>query len=417
MMNVSTLFIFLLRSFAALFILAAFLWTLLVDTAPINALNWQPNVYLARELFKKTADAAQRNHDLTFNQVELNHAVNSMLNRFVKSISKITLNPNDSANFEVTLQLPKKLSDYYINIRFTLVNKANVLTVSDLYISSLPISQTLADLLINYTLEHSVLKHYYLLAMEHIQTIQIRQQQLVIRYQINTLKTHYDVAANPISPETLSYYQQQIDQVVSQHNPGQRLSLAELMQPLFKQAYRRSTLQSAINENIAIIFVVAAYVNSNEIPFYLPIKALQFSSKVYPVFLYKRSDQAKHFMLSAALTSTGGAQLADILGQEKELRDAQSSSGFSFIDLAADRAGMKFTEQAIRTPQEARELQKKMAEIKNYASFMPDVQDLPEKLTHAEFTRRYDSINSKVYKDQIQNIDDRIEALSLYPKH
>jgi hypothetical protein len=416
-MNVPKLFKFAPNGLAVLLIVLAFLWTLIVDTAPTNEINWQPNVFLARELFKKTADAAQHNQDLTFNQVELNHAVNSTLNRYIRSIAKITFKANNTADFEVSLQLPKYLSNYYINFRFEITNRANSLNVSNLSINHLPINHTITDLLINYTLEHSVLKHYFLLAMEHIQSIQIREQQLVIRYQINTLTTHYNAATNNIDANVLSFYQQQIEQIVSKHNPSQRLSLAELMQPLFKQAYQRSTLQSAINENIAIIFVIAAYVNSNEIPFYLPIKALQFSVNTYPVFLYKRSDQAKHFMLSAALTSTGGAQLADVLGQEKELRDAQSSSGFSFIDLAADRAGMKFSEQALRSPQDARALQKTMSEIKDYASFMPNVQDLPEKLTQAKFTQQYDSINSKAYKDQIQMIDNRIEALAIYPKH
>lgn len=416
-MSASKLFRISLINLTALLVILVVLLMLIVDDAPKNSLQWAPNVFLARELFQKTADAAQHNQDLNFNEIELNHAVNSMLNRYFKSISKITFGQNDSADFEITLQLPKKFSTYYLNAQFKLSNKENGLSVSQLQIGKLPISQAIADLLINYTLKHSVLKHYYLLAGEHIQAVQIRNRQLNIRYQINTLIAHYDASASTINPATLSFYQQQIESIVSKHNPSRRLSLAELLQPLFKQAYRRTNPATAINENIAIIFAVTAYVNSNEIPFYLPIKALKFYQHQYPVFLYKRTDQAKHFMLSAALTSTGGAQLADILGQEKELRDAQSKSGFSFIDLAADRAGMKFTEQAIRSPQEARDVQKFMAEIKDYSSFMPLVQDLPEKLTQSQFSQKYDSINSKAYKKLLQEIDNRIEALPIYPRH
>lgn len=416
-MSASKLFRLFLNGAIAILILSVMLLIAMLDTAPENALQWRSDVHLARNLFKKTADAAQSNKDLNFNEVELNHALNSILNRYLRSITIIKFAADDSAEVKVTLQLPKKLSHFYINGQFRLINKDTGLGVEQLRIGKLSINKAVADVLINYVLKHSMLKHYYLLAKEHIQAIQIYNQQLNIHYQINTLKSHYNAIANSIDAETLRYYQQQIENIVSQHNPHQRLSLAGLLQPLFNQARLRSTPETAITENIAIIFAVTAYVNSNEIPFYLPIKAIAFSSYQFPVYLFKRTDQAKHFTLSAALTSTGGAQLADILGQEKELRDAQSISGFSFIDIAADRAGMKFTEQAIRSPQEALEFQKIMSEIKDYSSFMPDVHDLPEKLTHAQFTSQYDSISSKAYKQLIQEIDNRIEALPIYPKH
>lgn len=388
--------------------------SIVLEDAPINALDWQPDIYLARELFKKTADAAQQNLDLNFNQLELNHALNSILNRYFKSNTQISFQSNNTASVKTAIKLTRILAGQFLNISFELYNHNNGLNINHLKIGKLPIHPIITNFLVNITLQHSRLKHYYLLAKQHIKTIQIIDQTVNIHYQIDTLTTHYDANSNHIDASTLGFYQQELEQIVSQHNPNQRLSLAELLQPLFKLAYERSTVDNAIKENIAIIYAVSAYVNDNEIPFYIPIKTLHISQHQYPVYLYKRTDQAKHFMLSATLTCTGGAQLADILGQEKELRDAQSSSGFSFIDIAADRAGMKFTERAIRAP---RELQKTMAEIRDYSSFMPNVLDLPEKLTHAQFTRQFDSINSKAYKKLIQEIDTRIEALPIYPSN
>ncbi len=412
-MSIFKLFRFILSALLTSFVLIGVALSITLEDEPLHALDWQPDVYLARDLFKKTADAAQQNLDLNFNQLEVNHALNSILNRYFNSNTQITFEPNNSANVDTSIKLTRVFMGKYLNIRFKLNNHDGGLRITHLKIGKLPLHPIIANFLINVTLQHSMLKHYYLLAKQHIQTIQIAHQAVNIHYQIDTLTTHYDTSSNHIDASILNFYQQQLEQIVSQHNPNQRLSLAELLQPLFKLAYERTTVENAIKENIAIIYAVSAYVNDNEIPFYVPIKTLHSSQYQYPVFLYKRTDQAKHFMLSATLTCTGGAQLADILGQEKELRDAQSSSGFSFIDIGADRAGMKFTEQAIRTP---KEFQKNMAEIKDYSSFMPNVLDLPEKLTHAQFTRQFDSINSKAYKKLIQEIDTRIEALPIYPK-
>lgn len=55
-----------------------------------------------------------------------------------------------------------------------------------------------------------------------------------------------------------------------------------------------------------------------------------------------RSDLAQHFVVSGALAVLVGPQTAETIGVFKELRDAQRGSGFSFVDLAADLAGVAF---------------------------------------------------------------------------
>jgi hypothetical protein len=56
---------------------------------------------------------------------------------------------------------------------------------------------------------------------------------------------------------------------------------------------------------------------------------------------------------------------------------AKKGSGFSFIDLAADRAGIYFGKQATASPEKALKIQEKMANVENYQAFMPDITDLP----------------------------------------
>ncbi len=71
--------------------------------------------------------------------------------------------------------------------------------------------------------------------------------------------------------------------------------------------------------------------------------------KARPVTLIGREDLAKHFSLSAALAASTDPQMTLALGEWKELDDSlPGGSGFSFIDLAADRAGQRLGENAIR---------------------------------------------------------------------
>ena len=60
--------------------------------------------------------------------------------------------------------------------------------------------------------------------------------------------------------------------------------------------------------------------------------------------LLGRRDLAQHFFVSGYLTATMGAEAANAAGVAKELVDANTTSGFSFADLAADRAGVRFAD-------------------------------------------------------------------------
>ncbi len=130
--------------------------------------------------------------------------------------------------------------------------------------------------------------------------------------------------------------------------------------------------------------------------------------------MYKRSDLAQHFIGSAALTASVNNQVAKVVGEEKELSDAHSGSGFSFIDLAADKAGTRFGEVATASPESARQLQLEMMQIKDYTDFMPDPRDLPEKMNEADFKKRYGSIQSADYREISKKIDARIAAIPMY---
>ncbi len=126
--------------------------------------------------------------------------------------------------------------------------------------------------------------------------------------------------------------------------------------------------------------------------------------------LNKRSDLAKHWALSAALTASLGPDASLAMGIWKEMADSgQGGSGFSYADLAADRGGVMVAqrlEDAARAPA-----------IHKWLSQATQAQLLPiqrlalaEGMSEAEFADRYDSIDSARDKEMVARIDAALSA-------
>jgi hypothetical protein len=131
--------------------------------------------------------------------------------------------------------------------------------------------------------------------------------------------------------------------------------------------------------------------------------------KTVDATLLDRADLAKHFSLSAALTATFGNDVSQSLGIWKEVADSgPNGSGFSYIDLAADRSGMKIGE-AMADPASA-------AAIISWLGKADDTQLLPvaqlalvEGLTEADFAQKYRNIDSRQHASVVSRIDAALE--------
>ncbi len=132
------------------------------------------------------------------------------------------------------------------------------------------------------------------------------------------------------------------------------------------------------------------------------------------VRLAGRTDLAQHFALSAFLAARGGSHLSDLAGLYKELRDARGGSGFSFADLAADKAGARFGSACVTSPESARRIQARLREINDSAVFFPSLAGLPEFLPESAFLRRYGGIGAPAYLELEADIEQRVDRLDLY---
>jgi hypothetical protein len=333
---------------------------------------------------------------ITLSESDLNLAGNYLVNRYRQSMMHIEL-VNQKLRCELSIALPKNPVANYFNVSFRLGGEdgESMPHIAKFKIGKVLLPTKFADSMIHLLIRYSFLNDYFILATTPIQRVEIDNKTLTIFYDSES-DNHV------INPQSREIYRQKILEITTQHNKKWRLSLADLLKPIFELASQRATLKTAIEENRSAILALNDYVNSEKNP-------------SQAAFLFKRKDLAEHFIGAAALSASMNSRVATALGEVKELSDAQAGgSGFSFIDLAADKAGSRFGELAVSTPENAWQIQKKMAQILDYYDFMPDPRDLPEHMSEADFKRRFESTQSDAYLNLAAQIDKRIAQIPLY---
>lgn len=418
-----TLLRLLLLSLSILIIIAALLIFFGIGDKPEVQLGWtlgRDDILRAKKILHEGSKTRPDEiGTIELSQEDLNLAANYLLNRYSQSAATIELK-NNKVRVNVTMTLPENRIGRYVNISFRLGNEndGELPGITKFKAGKLLLPAKLAAFVIDNIIRHTFLNEYFILATRPIKAVHIDEQKVAITYYSSTetliQARNFLTSGNSTNHPAMTLYQQKLAGIIARHDPEWRLSLAELLQPLFALAYQRSTLETAIEENRMVIFTVNDYVNKTETSRFLSSPLLKSAGKNYPAFLYKRIDLAQHFIGSAALTASVNGQVAKVAGEEKELSDAQGGSGFSFVDLAADKAGTRFGEMATSSPANARGIQKAMSAIKDYSDFMPDPRDLPENMSEVDFKARYQSVNSAAYQTLSKQIDARIAALPIY---
>jgi hypothetical protein len=118
-----------------------------------------------------------------------------------------------------------------------------------------------------------------------------------------------------------------------------------------------------------------------------------------------RHDLARHLLISATLAMKASEGLSEAAGLLKEQVDAGADgSGFSFVDLLADRAGTRLAKAATRDPASARRVQNILAQNPEVAAIFPETTGLPEGLRG----QRWQSLTSLRNDPQFQKLQKQI---------
>jgi hypothetical protein len=122
-----------------------------------------------------------------------------------------------------------------------------------------------------------------------------------------------------------------------------------------------------------------------------------------------RNDLSRHFWVSAALAVLSDEDRSMAVGITKELMDATpGGSGFSFVDLTADRAGTLFTAAATRNAESARDLQIKIRQGVGIADVFPEIGGLPEGISRDDFQNQYGGLGGTETGRVVEEIQRRL---------
>lgn len=194
--------------------------------------------------------------------------------------------------------------------------------------------------------------------------------------------------------------------LVAHRATGSRITLAEILEAIIPV-----TGGDTFKQGRAGLLVLASLMAGKDLAALVPAAKGWPRVRWVHVTLAGRHDLAQHFLISATLAAWAGEPVADAIGLYKELEDARHGSGFSFIDLAADRAGTRFGTILIKDPERLIDTMKN-----NFGDdqLLPPVADLPEFLHQREFERQFENRESTAFQAMQVEIEHRLDTLSLY---
>ncbi len=187
----------------------------------------------------------------------------------------------------------------------------------------------------------------------------------------------------------------------------------QLMKIAFSYAADNSRRRNAAHANRAAILALGTILGEEKVA-EVARRSIDLSrlSEVqalrHRITLYGRNDLSRHFWVSAALTVLSDETRSITVGLTKELMDANGGSGFSFVDLTADRAGTLFTLAAARNARSARALQETIRNGARITDFMPNVLDLPEGISRDDFHALYGGLGGEETGRIVKDIEARL---------
>lgn len=128
-----------------------------------------------------------------------------------------------------------------------------------------------------------------------------------------------------------------------------------------------------------------------------------------------RGDLSQHFWVSAALAALSDESRSLAVGLSKEVMDSTAGgSGFSFVDMAANCAGIRMAAVATRNSRSAHDIQTRIRRGVEVSDVLPSIRGLPEAITADQLQADYGGLSGAETKRLLGEIDRRISELPLY---
>ena len=313
----------------------------------------------------------------------------------------------DAAEIRLSLRLP---GEHYLNLRASIPPGPGEPHLASAALGALPLPAGLLELALAAAIESAGYGREWQLARGAIRDLNFdaANQRIVVSYvwEPAILERARAIALDPADLARIRAAQQQFAALLDHHARGAKVALPEVL-----QAMLAGDGEHLRQQRRAALLVMAAYLAEKDLAALIPEARAWPRPRQVMLILAGRYDSAQHFVISAALAAWAGEPVADAIGVYKELADSRHGSGFSFADLAADRAGARFGEGLNR---DDAKLQAALHNPLREADLIPSLAGLPEYLGARDFKRQFGDPSSPAYQRLNAEIEQRLAALPLY---
>ncbi|MEH6472512.1 MAG: hypothetical protein V7752_14790 [Halopseudomonas sp.] len=397
--------------------------------APAAAATPQ-QVYQIKALAKRTLPLFKLPSPSTIgvSQTELNHLAALAARAYPRLHSQLRIDTH-GVLLSASFSLPDNPFGKYLSLRLRLPVSSEVVKVEQLQLGSLsipdkllqPILTGLLRLLFDAEQQQILLQTVRLTATTQNQLslfitpptdASLRLRQLLQRIQ------NFSGDNTRLNHAQISVYYQLLQQQAAQLEAKKWVSMTYFIAPLFRQVAQHQQADQLHLEARSALLALALYLGSDRFeqltgPVLTPQQRLQRPH--YRTLLRGRIDLRQHFVYSAAIQVLADAGFSHAIGEFKELLDSrEGGSGFSFADLAADRAGTLFAQRSTRSAEQAAALLQHFDVPLREPDLMIAIDQLPEGLSKSQFEKNYQNLNSDTYQLAVEKIDAELAQLRIY---
>lgn len=378
---------------------------------------------------------------LTINNNEL-IALSAIVNRAHPDVLVVTQIHQQTLQNKLSWKLPFSFIDLYLNTQINILSSKQGLKLGNIKIGNINLSGKYLLYFIK-TIANLFQPELGTQTLQSIKSLVITKHSMKISYQLpdgfqlnglqrkGRLIALRDELAFFGNVEKIRFYYQGLLRFINTASPPQELfPYLRKMISLAQQQVITSDETNAKKENQAALLALAIYFGSSKFELMVgDISRLSLKEQRQRKYLINhvkvsgRNDLQQHFIYSMALQLFSTVDVSYTVGELKELLDSNiGGSGFSFADLMADRAGVRFAMLATQSTISAQSIQAKITQndLKNLNLergmfvLLPSISELPEGLTQVEFQKKYRDVNSLAYQKIVALIDQRLKSLIIY---
>lgn len=372
--------------------------------------------------------STDRNSKVEVSRGELDALAAMLARAYPRLHSQFELTPH-GVILTSSLRLPDNPFGSYLSVRLRLPISPQELRIDRFQLGQLDIPEPLLQRLIPSTIQllFGAEQGHILLHTARLSTITTKQLTLRIDpphnanqrlVQLLDRVRSFSGDSSGINRLLISQYYTQLQQQAVLLESRQWVSMTYFVAPLLRRIGQQVEPDQIHLHSQAAIMALALYLGSNRFEQIIgPVLSAEQRQQRphHRTLLRGRVDLRQHFTVSAALQVLADAGFSQAIGEFKELLDSgKGGSGFSFADLAADRAGTLFAQRISRDPQQTMALIKRLDRPLREPDLMIPIDQLPEGLTQKQFQQHYRDLDSENYQQIINRIDTELNSLRLY---